>query len=72
MVTQKMSALQPGLHRRGHRKHKGGRWEGEKVGGGQQRGNPADYREAGPAGERRQRAHQRSACVVLCCAESLC
>lgn len=28
MVTQKMSALQPGLHRRGHRKHKGGRWEG--------------------------------------------
>lgn len=32
MVTQKMSALQPGLHRRGHRKHKGGRWEGGREG----------------------------------------
>lgn len=36
---------------------------GQKVGGGEQRGVPADHGEAGPARKRRQRAHQRSACV---------
>lgn len=55
------------------RRRRRGRWRGgQKVGGGEQRRVLEDYGEAGPAGERRQRAHQRSACVPWCaCAESL-
>lgn len=51
------------------------RWRrrgGQKVGGGEQRRVLEDYGEAGPAGERRQRTHQRSACAQWCaCVESL-